>query len=617
MSDFTFSRTSSGDTLRQATAQVFDIEPQEVLAIEGDWGSVAFTRNRYQGTAHIESDETLTILIGGPYFRSSETTTSPSWRVEACVEFLASDDVDWASELIGPFCLIQIEKRSGALRLITDAMSFIPAYVGFGDDQSAQVFSTHPDIAALSTDAKGIKIDETSIWDLAHYKKVVFPHTMYQNVKELPPGSVTHLEGLSVVSKSYWRPEEGSEHFASMDEAADSFRKALSQTIDRIQSEEGEKFVTLSAGSDSRLILSMLVDTVIPNTVTMSPRENLESKIAQKVASRLNAPWKHSTLPARAYFDRFVEKTLQGGTNGHSSLHHFYGALDDSDLPHASAVVGGFKADTFAKFYMYKARNPLRGSNYQIPVYEDKQDSLSLVSDSPNTAPGRLVGNRSGLLDENEFVAASIERRKRHVERVSQFRPKTGEVWADFWPISQDYEMVFYSSNRRLYRAFEPFLCRDVVEIASNTPPEWQVNQKFFHRIGAKEFSKTRFVPHGSGFFPAFSWRVNFFAEPIVRLCRRFACWVRRKKQMLNQVWPSLNQTFHDSEFSDPSLLKNYAISIGITNVNDLVDVVADEKVNLYSKIAVSQSIASLARIDEIHGDLKGVEVAVEQNSAS
>src|SRR5699024_1961956 len=115
------------------------------------------------------------------------------------------EQIDFDSDLSGPFAILIINKETCEVTCITDLMSFIPVYK-LSDSRNVAL-STHVDILAKLTEQNN-KFDEVSIADFILHGVTTYPYTMYKNINQISPASIHALKepSMGFHSKSYWIP---------------------------------------------------------------------------------------------------------------------------------------------------------------------------------------------------------------------------------------------------------------------------------------------------------------------------------------------------------------------------------------------------------------------------
>jgi len=110
-------------------------------------------------------------------------------------------------------------------------MLFIPIYRYRQGNKL--LLSTHIDAQAKAADQTD-EVDKISLADFILNNVVTYPHTVYKNIFQVSPASITTetADGI-LASDVYWVPKE-TNPYKSMDEVAIAVRKGLEGYIERI-----------------------------------------------------------------------------------------------------------------------------------------------------------------------------------------------------------------------------------------------------------------------------------------------------------------------------------------------------------------------------------------------
>src|SRR5699024_6234943 len=123
-------------------------------------------------------------------------------------------------------------------------------------------------------------------------------------------------------------------------------------------------------------------------------------------------------------------------------------------------------------------------------------------------------------------------RRKTHLKQVQSFRTKSAEEWFELWPSSMNMNIPNIHANRRLFRSYEPFMSNEVVKTSAYVPQEWKLNRKLFHKMAKPLLRPSKWLRHGDGWFPYFSWRLKSITIPFVLLKRKIEREIGKSKKV-------------------------------------------------------------------------------------
>jgi hypothetical protein len=251
----------------------------------------------------------------------------------------------------------------------------------------------------------------------------------------------------------------------------------------------------ISAGEDSRSLAGMLPERLQRDAYIFLDSMNREGRIAKRVAEIYGANFHVGYRSATHYLEILPEASKLVGT-GHQYHHaHSLGFDKTFKLAGYSAVFGGFLSDTLLKGHHVRKVKGVRS----IPFFPQIID--------PAYRPDRL-GFNEGLLSDEIIFALSDRRAERYI-RVSSERPASGKEWFHIYPCSMHNDMPNLYTTRRLFRSYEPFMCKEAVKISAAVPTAWKLNRRLFNCAMKPYLRKSKWLLHADGRLPYFSWWVN------------------------------------------------------------------------------------------------------------
>lgn len=81
--------------------------------------------------------------------------------------------------------------------------------------------------------------------------------------------------------------------------------------------------------------------------------------------------------------------------------------------------------------------------------------------------------------------------------------------WFHIYPCSMHNDMPNLYTTRRLFRSYEPFMCKEAVKISAAVPTAWKLNRRLFNCAMKPYLRKSNWLLHADGRLPYFSWWVN------------------------------------------------------------------------------------------------------------
>jgi hypothetical protein len=496
MSDFIYANTpQEASALTACLHSIYKGEPPEVHEYHGEWGSLAVSRNLYNGLQPLETLQHIFLVIGGPvlYFRDNQFLTgdAPVAGTKAIYERWLSGDMQWDEDLSGPFVVLVVDKVENRVVLVTDLMSFIPVYRYCQDDKL--VFGTHVDALAKAS-GQSSDPDTLSLVDFVLNGVVTYPHTVYKNIFQCPPATVaTYNSNVEQEIDTYWLPKETID-YKNIDDAARALREGLQDYVQRTT--EGMKEVAqfISAGEDSRALSGLLPRRLKRDAFTFLDCMNREGKIAHRVAGAYGASF-HAGIRSRSYYLDILEEASDLIGSGHQYIHaHTLGFATRYGLEHYPAVFGGYLSDSLLKgAYASKV-----GGRERFPFVPEFF--------RPGESRSKPVVNR---VFSDETLEGITRRRRDHLRYVQSIRPTTANEWFVLWPVTMRVAIPNLYSNRRLFRSYEPFMANEVVKISAAVPIAWKLNRRLFSKAVRPFLRPSKWLLHADGRLPYFPWWVN------------------------------------------------------------------------------------------------------------
>lgn len=516
MSDYLYSSTPQiKGVLSAAINNIYLNSLPCVQEFHGKWGSLAVSESLYSGFRPYETEQHLMVVIGGPvlYFRnndflmsedSSEATQSIYQR------WIFSKNIQWDEDLSGPFNILFIDKSKQCIKIITDLMAFIPVYTC----QRADSFYLGTHVDALATVAgEEDNFDSVSLADFVLNEVITYPYTAYENIRQIAPSSQTTFMNSIEVSdvKSYWEPKEFN-IYSDIQTAAETLRAGLEGYINRVTSKMDEIAQFISAGEDSRALSGMLPNHLQRDGYVFLDHMNREGKIAEKVAAKYGANFIVGLRSKTHYLEILPEACKLVGI-GHQYHHaHSLGFDKQYRLSEYPAVFGGYLSDSLLK------------SPYALKRFNVKSDRFSFIAIPEFFKKGETQTKRiDHPVIKNEIIDKIFERRATRFENIKQLRPVTAHEWFVLYPATMRVAIPNLYTTRRLFRSYEPFMCKESVKISAAVPTQWKMNRRLFNRAVKPYLEPTKWLLHGDGRLPYFSWVVNIPLQTSIRFYRRVA----------------------------------------------------------------------------------------------
>ncbi|MFO7865561.1 MAG: hypothetical protein R6V02_01940 [Candidatus Aminicenantes bacterium] len=513
MSDYIYSSISKprGEVTRHIQS-IYHRDPPEVYEFHGEWGSLGVSRNLYSGFQPLETERHIFVVIGGPVlcFRDNLflTGNDPVAGTQAIYDRWQSGAIRWDEDLSGPFAVLVVDKYSGQISCITDLMLFIPVYQYTQNGLLA--LGTHVDALAKVT-GQARELDLVSIVDFILNDVVTYPYTVYKNIRQCHPAAVYEYgrSGNECRVKEpsiYWLPKE-TNPYTNIKEAAGLLRNGLKEYIKQVTAGMSHVAQFLSGGEDSRVIAGLLPQRLKRDAFIFLDSMNREGRIAQKSAHAYGCSFKVGYRSKTHYVDILPEASDLIGSGYKYTHTHSLGFHVTCGLEQYSAVFGGYLSDTFLKgFYARKLRG--QGKFPFLPQIFIKGETRS-----------KAISSKVFL---SKILSLTHQRHQARLDRVMALRVETAHEWFRIWPRTMGNAIPYFYSNRRLFRTYEPFMCKHAVKISAAVPTSWKLNHRLFNLAFRRFLKPSRWILNTDGKLPYFLWWVNSPVQFIILLERHF-----------------------------------------------------------------------------------------------
>ncbi|MBE0440417.1 MAG: hypothetical protein IBX57_11835 [Gammaproteobacteria bacterium] len=509
MSDFIYSRKKLPCGLLGANIKdIYNHNPPVVVEFHGVWGSLAVSHGFYSGFDPIETDDHICVILGGPilkfsnnlFIRSDNKTAGTQLLLE---KWLSPTSFKWDADVSGPFVALKIDKHKNRVDLITDLMSFIPVFYA----EKEYILGTHVD-AVAKVGGLDQQRDAVSIADFILNGIVTYPHTIYQGINQIAPGSeytwsCDHDSMLHV--KTYWEPREEIK-YATPADAAKKLGDGLKEYVESITASLDKVALFLSGGEDSRTILGMIPDNCQRDAFIFLENMNREGRVAQNAAKAFGANFKCIPRTDSRYLDVLPACAELVGSGAQYTHVHSYKLHEVAQLDTYRAVFGGFLSDAFFKGSQIK-KMPIE----RFGVYFQFKAPYTFIekNKSKNNFQDKIM----------ESLKARVDKRKEELSKIRNI--SSLDEWFHIYPISMDTASPHFWGQRRLFASYEPFTSHAAVKISASMPQHWKLNRVAFQKMSKTFLEPAKHLAHADGWLPYYSWKVNLFYRPMVKIKRR------------------------------------------------------------------------------------------------
>ncbi len=503
MSDFIFSSLPKPKgMITEHIGSIYHCASPKVYEFHGPWGSLGVSHNLYNGFQPLETQQHIFIVIGGPVlcFRNNRflTESDPIEGSKSIYDRWLTGTIKWDEDLSGPFAVLIVNKESKQVTYITDLLSFIPVYRY--DQGDNLMLGTHVD-ALAKTSGQANLWDTASLADFILNDVVTYPHTVYQNISQTPPATITIEEAGGIrCTDTYWLPTEDNP-YNNINEAAVALRKGVQDYVNKITENMQQVAQFVSGGEDSRVILGLMPRRLERDAFIFLDGMNREGNIAQKAVNCYGAKI-HVGYRSPTHYLNILEEASDLIGSGHQYTHaHSLKFHRTCGLQKYHAVFGGYLADSLLKAMFSRQ---MRG-NVRFPFLPE-----FVISGETRTKP------ITNPLFSEKTLEIINNRRFKHMETVRNFRPTTAHEWFVLWPATMRTAIPNVYTNRRLFCSYEIFLCKDAVKIGTAIPTGWKLNRRLFNKAMRPYLKPTRRLLSADGRLPYFPWWVNVPIQFIV-----------------------------------------------------------------------------------------------------
>lgn len=550
MIDFLFSFNADAQTLAAALTKFRPGSSDGPKIFSGDWGALVTIGTAYDTFDPIETEDYLFLVLGGPLPRSEKTAAEYNASEESGSRWILNrwkqeKKLDWAADLVGHFLVLYIDKANKSIELVTDIASFVPVYHQT-DPTTGNPLSTtgsigsHADALACAT-GEDSNLDFVSITDFLIFKTVTVPYSFYSNIRQIQNASRTRVfqseqpPERQLHQDIYWSPRETNEAPGNMSAAAAELRQTLIENMDSICRGQKDLGLLMSGGEDSRVVASLIPQDRDVKAVTFIDTINREADIADTVCKTLGIHWEAAFRKPSHYIDH-AETSVKLCESHNFFIHaHANGLLES--LPIKSRILGALAADIYCK----SAR-----------VFGFSKAGLLL---KPNPEAWRYIIGDAAIKPDGDLESKALNRRQKRNEINRELRPQTWAEWHTLQPATMSTGMTNLIHNRRLFMTYEPFADSAIVRFSAIVPQKWKLNRKLFAAAVKPILRLTKWVPHGSGFYPYFGLTVNWPVTVLHIIMKKLVALMQKIGVIGERENPGPWQNFDDivgrQEFSD------------------------------------------------------------------
>jgi len=468
--DFIFSRDPSHvDQLKILLRPLADKYPaKSVFAFTGDWGCLVSTGSHYKAFDPGMFYDHVIIVSGDPLIASDDPNRTASiGRCLKNTEPLRPQH---------PASILSVNTLSGTMKVTTDAWGAVPVYMVA--DWPDILVGSSPDLLAL---AHPCSIDALSACEKLCANQISYPNTLYQQIKEMPPGTDTKfkLANAEPIENRWWHAPLPSTDIPR-DDWYQTLNADIADTLNQLYNQVGPKgSITLSSGLDSRYLLDM----ACKNTgfdlaaVNIAACKNISSRTASQVAARYQVPFSMVARRTDHYAAVALSDPPEIGSNTCLTDAHFADrALDD--LPNDEFLIGGYMADTI-----------IIGGD---PFTKGRERAIAR-KEIPQDAP-RWAANALYLRFDAE-TRAQITARWDAADYLLGLTPAHSRMMSRIYPANRQGHKGHFDTARRNYPIYEPFMTPSALSLGFRLPDDIKSTQGLKSSFYGQHLALTSDIP--------------------------------------------------------------------------------------------------------------------------
>lgn len=482
----TFDRFRSSDEFDEIVAG-----PTVTVGIrDADLGTPGWSA-RYTG------DDGICVIWGEVYV-PDDGANAARWLIEQ----YETDGRDALSALNGSYLAVLDTASSDGALVATDPVRSRECF--YTDDPGVRVFGT--DAAAVGRTITEPTIDRRGVLEFLHLGVILGEKTAVEELTRLPIDSSLTADSVESFHRFVYQPQEF--------EYATELAERLDRAFRRRSSLPGRKGVLLSAGYDSRIILSQVSD--IEHSYTVGSPDAQEVHGARRLAAQYDSD--HTAFAPDERYLRPDESKIRYSQGIKESLHiHHAGYTDEMAV---DTMYHGLLCDTFFRGH-FTAEDTIDVLDKRIPLGRldpdpDPIDTLLEKFGYDRTASRELAERTPFDTDPEPFVRNAIadefDSRRARADTVQNTLTCVGIANQPSIPfhnhLSDHFVTSFLATDRELvdwhlqtppaYRTTETFLeaCQQLdADILRHRPPDRPHDSHLFNEVEGFVRRKTPFLP--------------------------------------------------------------------------------------------------------------------------
>jgi asparagine synthase (glutamine-hydrolysing) len=451
----------------------------------------------------IETDLCYICLEGLIYGRCRADTRKALERLSAILfdrtGGSTSRAADWLRNTDGDFLIFILNKRSGEICVVNDALGRLPVYYHEADEKVI----VSRELRFITNLLDEIRFDSTAI---AQYLLLGYPlgnRTLFDDILRMDPASVmrtgSHRKELRIDSLLSFDVEEREEKGLDADHYAYMLAESLCRSCKDRADVSGDILVALSGGLDSRTVAACLKKSEIPFTgiTFLDSRGSARSEVplAREVAETLGCEWRMlQPGPARGG-DVLKLLKMKSGMNFLGMGFSLPICMELRSLYGPGAVL--FTGDGGDKLLPdIKPPAPLGGVDSLVDYIINAFGILPVDTVSDLT-----------MIDKREILGGVRESLESYAERDMKLK------CAHFLIFERNYKWLFEGEDRNRYLlwATSPFYSLDFFTCALRCPGEFKKRYRLYRDVLRKLSPEVTAIDYAKWMVPIDSRSIDFY----------------------------------------------------------------------------------------------------------
>jgi len=430
----------------------------------------------------VSADGKTHLFLEGEIFNLDEVRgrkgLSPA---QGCLTLFLEDRMEELEKLNGSFALLIFDTRvSPRLVLVTDRLCTRPIYLFQKGDGC--YFSTHM-AALLSFSSVGRRLCIQGLVEFFAVRRTSLDHTLYENIRVVPPASIWSFDGRAPVVKTYWRMR-WKRAPCNQNEAPEALADHLRKAVRRRMDGEREYALLLSGGLDARAVLAAAGRPL--KTITLAPFENAEANAARRLAEAAGGEHVFIRVPPGKVAEGFRHAVPFGGGNYMPPFNFFPAVTEIAER--CDVVLSGYGIDyTVRGMYMNNLFVRLGGSVTQLPRLR-RASKDRFAEQVAATLRYRLPAAHLRRIFQPPIAAECEARLCRSVREAlaahdgEGLDPQNGWDSYTLCPLSKHYTFGDLLFLRHFVETRTPAYDRDLFDFFLSMPPAWRCSGKVFRK---------------------------------------------------------------------------------------------------------------------------------------